>query len=145
VASQPRWPWMCSVSFRGSSNTGRRYDTLAPVECAAHPDRNAVGPCASCEKPLCDACATFESDGAWCCEPCGRRQEDDARELGSGLLALVGVGYLATVALGVVLFKARPFVGGLAAIVAIGLGRALQMLVRAPAISRRPGATVPRT
>jgi hypothetical protein len=101
------------------------------VECAAHPDRNAVGPCASCDKQLCDACATFESDGAWCCEPCGRRQEDDARELGSGLLALVGVGYLATVALGIVLFKARPFVGVLAAIVAIGLGRTLQMLVRA--------------
>jgi hypothetical protein len=115
------------------------------VECAAHPDRNAVGPCASCEKQLCDACATFELDAGWCCEACGRQQEDEARELGSGLLALVGVGYLATLAIGIVLFKARPFVGGLAAIVAIALGRALQLLVRAPAVSRRLGATVPRT
>src|SRR6185295_17703637 len=113
------------------------------VECAAHPEKNAVGPCASCAKSLCEACATFELDGGWCCEGCGRRQEDDARELGSGLLALVGVGYLATLAIGIAIFKARPFVGGLAAIVAIGLGRALQMLVGAPAVSRRLGAAVP--
>ena len=91
---------------------------------------------------LCDACASFEMAGGWCCEACGHRQEDQARELGSGLLALVGVGYLATLAVGIVLFKARPFVGGLAAIVAIALGRALQMLVRTPAVSRRRGVTV---
>ncbi len=76
-------------------------------------------------------------DGGWCCESCGRKHEGDARELGSGLLAFVGVGYLATLAIGIVLFKARPFVGGLAAIVAIGLGRAMQLLVHAPAVSRR--------
>jgi hypothetical protein len=114
------------------------------VECAAHPTRNAVGPCASCKKSLCDGCASFELDGEWCCEICGVRQENDARELGSGLLALVGVGYLATLAVGILIFKARPFVGGLAAIVAIGLGRALQMLVRAPAVTRRLGAVSPR-
>jgi hypothetical protein len=115
------------------------------VECAAHPDRNAVGPCSSCQTSLCDGCATYELDGGWCCEACGRRQEDDARELGSGLLALVGVGYLATLAVGILLFKARPFVGGLAAIVAIALGRVLQLVVRAPAVSRRPGASVARS
>ena len=113
------------------------------MECAAHPEKNAVGPCVSCATGLCDACATFELDGGWCCEACGRRQEEDARELGSGLLALVGVGYLATLAVGVAIFNARPIVGGIAAIAAIGLGRALQLLVRAPAVSRRLGATVP--
>lgn len=107
------------------------------MQCAAHPDRAAVGACAACFKELCDSCATFDIDGGFGCEPCGRRREADAAELSSGLLAFVGVGYLATLAIGVVLFKARPFVGGLAAIVAIGLGRALQLLVGAPAVSRR--------
>lgn len=107
------------------------------MDCAAHPEKNALGPCGSCEKQLCDACATFDIDGAFGCETCGRRREDEARELGSGLLALVGVGYLATLALGIVVFKARPFVGGLAAVVAIALGRALQLLVKTPAVMRR--------
>lgn len=115
------------------------------MECSAHPGRNALGPCGACDKGLCDTCATFELDGNWCCEACGRKEEDDARELGAGLLALVSVGYLATLAIGVVLFKARPFVGGLAAIVAIALGRALQMLIRAPSVARRLGASVPRS
>ena len=110
------------------------------MECAAHPDKTAVGPCASCARALCEPCATFEVNAALCCEACGHRHEDDARELASGLLALVGVGYLATLAAGIVVFKGRPFVGGLAAVVAIGLGRALQVLVRSPAVSRRHGA-----
>ncbi|HSO35343.1 MAG TPA: hypothetical protein VLT33_22595 [Labilithrix sp.] len=112
------------------------------MQCAAHPDRAAVGPCASCFKELCDSCAAFDIDGDFGCEACGRRREADAAELSSGLLAFVGVGYLATVAIGVVLFKAQPFVGGLAAIVAIGLGRALQLLVRGPAVTRRSVAAV---
>jgi hypothetical protein len=122
------------------------------MQCAAHPDVEARGPCAVCKKNLCDACATYELDGSpspsSCCEACGRTQEDDNNALSSGLLALVGVGYLATLAIGIVLFKPRPFVGGLAAIVAIALGRALQLLVKPTTVSRRPravDATAPRS
>jgi hypothetical protein len=64
-------------------------------------------------------------------------REEDSHALSSGLLAFVGVGYLATLAIGIVLFKARPFVGGLAAIVAIAFGRALQLVVKAPVVTRR--------
>jgi len=105
--------------------------------CAAHPEIEARGPCAVCFKNLCDACATYELDGASCCERCGRAKEDEGNALSSGLLALIGVGYLATLAVGVVIFKARPVVGGLAAIVAIALGRLMQLLVKTPVVTRR--------
>ncbi|MDB5220683.1 MAG: hypothetical protein JWO86_8610 [Myxococcaceae bacterium] len=105
--------------------------------CAAHPEIEARGPCAVCFKNLCGACATYELDGASCCERCGRTKEDDGNALSSGLLALIAVGYLAALAGGIVLFKARPFVGGLAAIVAIALGRLMQLLVKAPVVTRR--------
>lgn len=107
------------------------------MHCAAHPEIEARGPCAVCFRNLCDACATYELDGASCCERCGRDKEDDGNALSSGLLALIGVGYLATLALGIVVFKARPFVGGLAAIVAIALGRLMQLLVKMPLVTRR--------
>jgi hypothetical protein len=107
------------------------------MPCANHPETEARGACAVCFKNLCDACATYELGGTPCCERCGRTKEDDRNDLSSGLLALIGVGYLATLAVGIVVFKPRPFVGGLAAIVAIGLGRALQMLVKGPDVSRR--------
>lgn len=110
------------------------------MECAAHPDAEARGPCSVCKKGVCDACATYELDGAPCCDVCGRGVEDDSHSLSSGLLALVAVGYLATLAIGIVLFKARPFVGGLAAVVAIALGRAMQLLVKPPSVTRRRGA-----
>jgi hypothetical protein len=61
----------------------------------------------------------------------------DIRELGSGLIALLGVGYLAALALGVVFFKAQPFVGGLATIAAIALGRALPLVLPLPVVTRR--------
>ncbi len=107
------------------------------MHCAAHSERASIGSCVSCSKELCEACAVFAIDGDFGCERCGRQREAEAAELSSGLLALVGVGYLATIALGIVVFKPQPFVGGLAAIVAIGLGRALQLLVHTPAVSRR--------
>ena len=122
------------------------------MHCAAHPEIDARGPCAVCFKNLCDRCAAFELDGAPCCERCGRAREADSNGLGSGLLALVGVGYLATLSLGIVVFKARPFVGGLAAVVAIALGRAMQLLVKPAVVSRRfptaapsPAIAPPRT
>jgi hypothetical protein len=114
------------------------------MHCAVHPEIEACGPCAVCFKNLCDACATFdlESKGSRspCCERCGRSQENDSDALSSGLLALIAVGYLAALAIGVSVFKAQPFVGGLAAVVAIGLGRAMQMLVKTPTAMRRLSA-----
>ncbi len=121
----------------------------AVTHCAAHPEVQARGPCAICFKNLCDACASFERDGSPCCERCGRMKERERNDLTSGLLALVAVGYLATLALTVVLLKARPITGGLAAVVAIALGRALQLVVHSPTVSRRmsagPAPTAPRT
>lgn len=64
-------------------------------------------------------------------------KEEERNDLSSGLLALVAVGYLATLALTAVLLKARPITGGLAAVVAIVLGRALQLVVHSPSVSRR--------
>ncbi len=107
------------------------------MDCAAHPGIEAQGPCAVCFENLCDACATYHLDGASCCERCGRTKEDDGNALSSGLLASIGVGYLATLAIGVVIWHARPFVGGLAAIVAIALGRIMQLVVKTPLVTRR--------
>ncbi len=111
--------------------------------CAAHPEIEAHAPCVVCFKNLCDACASYELDGASCCERCARSKEDDGNALSSGLLALIGVGYLGALALGVVIFKARPFVGGLAAIFAIALGRLVQLLVKTPLVTRRSRAAAP--
>lgn len=105
--------------------------------CAAHPEIEAPSSCAVCHKSLCDTCATFDLDAAACCEKCGAQKEAESHALSSGLLALVAVGYLATLALGILVFKPRPFVGGLAAIVAIALGRVLQVVVKAPSVTRR--------
>ena len=119
------------------------------THCAAHPEVEARGPCAFCFKNLCDACASYEHDGSPCCERCGHIKEEERNDLSSGLLALVAVGYLATLAVGSVFMNARPITGGLAAVVAIALGRAMQLLVHAPTVARRMPAgvtpTAPRT
>lgn len=86
---------------------------------------------------MCSPCAAYDVDGRACCEACGRDEEDRSRSIGSALLAFVGVGYLATLAICVVVFHARPFVGGVAAIAAIALGRVLQIVLKPPIVSRR--------
>lgn len=114
--------------------------------CAAHPEIEARGPCAVCFKNLCDACASYDLDGATrglCCERCGRDTEDESNDLSAGLLASISVGYLATLAVGVLVFKVHPFVGGLAAIVAIALGRLVQLLVKTPVVTRRRSGALP--
>lgn len=111
--------------------------------CAVHPEIEARGPCAVCFKNLCEGCAVYDLDGALCCERCGRATEEESNGLSAGLLASIGVGYLATLAIGVLLFKARPFVGGLAAIVAIALGRLVQLLVKTPVVTRRRSGALP--
>jgi hypothetical protein len=112
---------------------------LGAVKCVAHPDANAAERCAACDKALCSACIAFDVDGKASCEACGVAAEERARALGTGLLALVGVGYLATLAIGVALFHARPFIGGIAALVAIGLGRVLQLVIPLPLAVRHLG------
>lgn len=87
---------------------------------------------------MCATCAVYEVDGAACCERCGRAEQDRSHALGSALVAFVGVGYLATLALGILVFHAKPFVGGIAAIVAIALGRGLQVFLRPAIVVRRP-------
>lgn len=111
--------------------------------CAAHPDTPATSSCHVCQKACCERCLTYDVDGSAACEPCAAREDERSRALGSALLAFVGVGYLAALALGYVVFRARPFVGGLAAVVAIALGRALQLYVPLRSVTRRPSA--PRT
>jgi hypothetical protein len=109
---------------------------VARVDCAAHADVETDQTCAECDKAICDACAVYEIDGAPACEACGRREDARSRAVGSALLAFIGAGYLAALALAILVFRPRPFVGGLAAIVAIALGRALHIAVRPRAVTR---------
>ncbi len=106
------------------------------MQCAVHADVETERTCADCGKAICDACAVFEIDGRAACEACGKREDDKSREIGTALLGFIGVGYLATLAVCVLLFKPRPFVGGLAAVVAIAVGRALQIWLRPRAVRR---------
>lgn len=91
-------------------------------------------------KSSCEPCLAYDVDGSAACASCGPREDDRSRALGSALLTFVSVGYLAALAVGYLVFRARPFVGGLAAVVAIALGRALQMYVRPPIVTRRQPA-----
>ena len=57
--------------------------------------------------------------------------------MSSALLALTGVGYLAVLSVSFLVWKARPFIGGLAAICAVAFGRLVQMVVKPPVVERR--------
>jgi hypothetical protein len=110
---------------------------LARVDCATHEGEAAEASCAVCARPLCGACIAYDVDGRPTCEACGRAEEDRGKSVGTTLLALTAVGYLATLALGLLAFRARPFVGGVAAIVGIAIGRALQLILKPPVVVRR--------
>lgn len=107
------------------------------MQCAAHPEAESIATCGVCAKAMCSRCAAYDVDGRACCETCGRAEEERGRSLGSALLAVVGFGYLATLAVSYLVFHAQPFVGGIAAIAAIALGRAAQVYLRPPAVTRR--------
>lgn len=107
------------------------------MECAAHAGIPATETCSVCGKGACDRCLVWNVNDRSACQACGASADDRSRSLGTALLALVGVGYLGTLALGYIVFRARPFVGGLAAVVAIALGRVLQMVIRIPRVVRR--------
>lgn len=79
---------------------------------------------------------TYEVDGDETCSSCGERHDDRGRAVGANLVMLVAVAYLATLAVGFVVFRGRLFVGGFAAILAIVLGRTLQSHVHVPSVVR---------
>ncbi len=110
---------------------------LARVDCATHEGTPAEASCAVCHRALCEACIAYDVNDEPTCERCGRQEEDRGKSLGSTLLVLTGLGYLVVLAIGVKAFHARPFVGGIAAIAAIALGRALQLALKPPVVIRR--------
>lgn len=110
---------------------------LSSVNCAAHPDAAASVKCHVCDEPLCAACVAYDVDGDPACDACGRAEDARSRSLGTAMLALGAVGYLGALALGVALFKPRPFIGGVAALVAIAAGRALTFVFKLPTVVPR--------
>lgn len=113
---------------------------MTAVHCAVHPDVEAECACATCKREMCEACASFEIDGHVACAECGKREMAASRGTATALFACVGVGYLATLAIAVSLWPPRPYHGGLAAVVAILLGRALQVWLRPRSVTRRQTA-----
>ena len=107
------------------------------AECVAHVGSAAERTCAFCGSPRCRACLTYDVDGEPACEDCGGRMAERSRTIGFGIVGVVAVGYLATLAISVGVFQAQPFIGGLATIVAVAVARALQLLFRAPAVLTR--------
>jgi hypothetical protein len=91
-------------------------------------------------KAACERCLVYDVDGSTACESCAALEDDKSRAIGSAMLAFVSAAYLATLAVGYLVFRARPFVGGLAAVIAIAVGRALQTYLRPPVVTRRSGA-----
>lgn len=117
------------------------------MECAAH-QIEADTSCARCERAICRACSAYEieagSSRTLLCDACGRDEEERSDAIGSAVIGFVGVGYLATLVVCIMVFKAKAFVGGIAAVAAIALGRILQLVMRPAVVVRRapkPNAT----
>jgi hypothetical protein len=107
------------------------------VHCAVHPEVEADRQCTVCKREMCEACATFEVDGHAACDACGKKELATSHGIATALFACVGVGYLATIAIAIAIAPPRPYHGGLAAVVAILLGRTLQLWLRPRAVTRR--------
>jgi hypothetical protein len=105
-------------------------------DCNAHPGAGTAI-CGGCRRPTCTRCLTDSIDDVDVCTSCARAAEADSDALGAAGVGFVGVGYLLTLALSYRIFHARPFLGGLAAIVAIALGRVLQTFFRPKSVIRR--------
>jgi hypothetical protein len=108
-----------------------------PTDCSVHPGTPASRTCASCGRSACERCLAWEVDGSAVCDACGVAAELRSGSAGSTVLGLVGLVYLATLALSWLVFRARPYVGGLAAIAALVAGRALQAYLGPGAVARR--------
>ncbi len=106
------------------------------MDCPSHPASPAATTCGVCQKAACTRCLVYEIDGSPACEACGTRADERSRVLGSALLVFVAVAHLATLAVAYLVFRARPFVGGFAAVVALVAGRALQSFLRLPSVAR---------
>ena len=72
-------------------------------------------------------CAVHADKPSPACAECRARETRDA-DLAGALVMFVGVGYLLAVAVGYALFKARPFIGAVAVIVALALARASEIV-----------------
>ena len=103
---------------------------MPAVHCAVHPDVEAERQCTVCKREMCETCATFEVDGHAACDACGKKEMETSHGIATALFACVGVGYLATIALLVSIWPPRAYHGGIAAVVAILLGRVLQFWLR---------------
>lgn len=114
------------------------------MECAAHAGTPATRSCSFCKSARCERCLTWEVDGGLACEDCGANEEARGRTAFSALLGLASAGYLAALAVSVMVFHARPFVGGFAALVAIALWRILPSLIPLPEARRRTAGSPAR-
>ena len=92
------------------------------MQCAAHADR----------------IATHTVGGEGACEDCVASAQEQRETIGGALLIIVSVAYLITLAIGYLLFKGRPIVGGLAAVVALVFGRAVQVYLQRSVIRVQP-------
>lgn len=99
------------------------------MECAVHPGTAAAEGCDACSAPACADCLRTDGGGRALCQGCDAAESERSVTVGSTLLVAIAAAYLAALAVGYVVFKGRPFVGGLAAVVAIGLGRGLQRIL----------------
>ena len=106
-------------------------------DCPIHPGTPASSTCSACQRPTCERCLTWDVDGNATCEACGERADERSRAIGSALLLFVGVAYLAALAVALFVFHGRPFVGGLSAVVALVVSRALQAYLAPPVPTRR--------
>lgn len=71
------------------------------------------------------------------CEACGSAELARIGARGSAAIALVAVGYLMALAVAYLVFRARPYVGGIAALFAIALGRLFQVWLTPEPVTRR--------
>ena len=81
-----------------------------------------------------DRLATKSVDGKPACADCAATATERHLAVRESILVIVAVGYLGALAVGFVILKGRPIVGGLAAVIALMLGRTLQVYLRAPVV-----------
>ncbi len=81
--------------------------------------------------------ATHDVDGRAVCTSCASDAAERSDAFASAIPVLVGVGYLAAIAIGYLVLRARPIVGALAAVVALVFARLLQHTVRPAVVTPR--------
>lgn len=107
------------------------------MKCRAHPGDDATEACTTCSAAGCPRCLVFAQAGEPLCERCGSAELARIAARGSAAIVIIALGYLVALAVSYHLFKARPYVGGIAALAAIALGRVLQVWLTPQAVTRR--------